>query len=131
MIEPSFRRASALGTMVPRRHADGLTTPERRRWPLQYSADNTAGDRAETFGLGRIIYKGRQWAVTSDGLERCDGGTYFIRTEALDPPGDGYSWPDHLAAKAWCDWPDFVAAYAVAVLVHRLDAGRVRIPSLK
>lgn len=112
------------------RYADGMTMDERRKWPRRGTVDNAPDHPARRSDLGRVIWKGRQWAVTEHGLERHDGPAYAIAADALGTPGENWSWPDHMAMKEWIDWPDFVAAYAVAVLVHRLAAGRVRIPRL-
>lgn len=73
--------------------------------------------------LGSILWQGRQWAVTSYGLEARDG-RYPINARNLSElaPGE-HGLIRHMASKAWVDLPDFVAALAVARMFH---AGRDR-----
>lgn len=74
--------------------------------------------RGET--LSEIWWQGRQWAVTSHGIEARDG-TYTIAKDRLR---DGhtnehpYSWIGHLSGKSWMDLDDFATAYFVAIAMH-------------
>ncbi|MCL4068339.1 hypothetical protein M3484_17370 [Pseudomonas sp. GX19020] len=78
---------------------------------------------ARTDNLSRIIWKGRQWAVTEYGIERCDGKTYAIRRHVLIP-GKEYSWIQHMGGKGWVDMPDFTAALGVAFLFFSHHGGQ-------
>lgn len=69
--------------------------------------------------LDEVWWQGRQWAVTSYGIERRDG-LYVIEADRLaqDPiPGVPF-WPEQLAGKTDTDLPDFLTAYLVAVALH-------------
>jgi hypothetical protein len=73
--------------------------------------------------LGPILWQGRQWAVTSFGLEARDG-RYPISARHLSElaPGE-LGLIANMSIKPWVDLPDFVAALAVARMFH---AGRDR-----
>ena len=60
-----------------------------------------------------IYWTGRQWAVTSYGVE-CRDGTYSIDKYRLWENTHGHSWEDHMAEKGWVDMPDFRQAMAFA-----------------
>lgn len=71
--------------------------------------------------LHEVWWQGRQWAVTSYGLE-CRDGRYAIEAKRLgdewsDRPGVP-SWPRHMLGKAWVDVADFVTAFVVALALH-------------
>jgi hypothetical protein len=70
-------------------------------------------------GLGETWWQGRQWAVTSDGIERRDG-LYLIGAHRLweHASSDSWSWPQHLAAKNWIDVHDFCTAFVIALTLH-------------
>jgi hypothetical protein len=77
------------------------------------------------------IWRGRQWIVTTRGLQPHDENQdYWIEASRLaetrpfshESRGD---WLLHLAEKPWIDLEDFIAAWCVAVLVHRTKLGRV------
>ena len=70
--------------------------------------------------LHEVWWQGRQWAVTSYGLER-RYGTYFIEAKRLVEQLRGehpYSWTEHVGEKTWADVDDFATAYLVAVAMH-------------
>jgi hypothetical protein len=98
----------------------GLPIPPRRRRreaPINY--DNTPVlVRGEA--LSPIWWRGRQWAVTSMGIERLDG-TYFIAEQRLAEAIDEYGWPEHVGQKAWVDIDDFCTAWLVAIALHGVD----------
>lgn len=80
--------------------------------------------------LDEVWWQGRQWAMTSFGLERRDG-TYPIEADRLyeRPYHDGYlawCWPLHMAGKCWIDIHDFCTAFAVALALHPRLARRSR-----
>lgn len=60
-----------------------------------------------------IFWTGRQWAVTSYGVEARDG-TYPVAKDRLWEDNEGYGWVDHLSEKDWVDLPDFVEALRLA-----------------
>lgn len=70
--------------------------------------------------LDEVWWQGRQWAVTTYGIERRDG-TYAIEADRLAEddivPGVP-DWPQHLAEKRDTDLADFLTAYVVAVALH-------------
>ena len=90
--------------------------PIRGDAPVEYVSTPVAvrGDP-----LGKVLWRGRQWAVTVDGIEKLDG-TYFIgRNWLFDGlPVDERSWPQHVSGKAWVDIDDFVTAWLVAISLH-------------
>ena len=62
--------------------------------------------------LGREIFRGAQWAVTTDGIE-CRDGTYFIcRSRLYEENGRG--WVEHIAGKAWANAADFRVCFRIA-----------------
>jgi hypothetical protein len=67
--------------------------------------------------LGKIWWRGRQWAVTAHGLEALDG-SYFIAKNRLAEDLPGYSWPQHMGEKHWVNTDDFVTAWLVAIALH-------------
>lgn len=69
--------------------------------------------------LGQLLWQGRQWAVTEDGLERRDG-TYFIDKARLNEAWDdgSISWLHHMGEKTWLDKEDFATAFFVALTLH-------------
>jgi hypothetical protein len=70
--------------------------------------------------LHEVIWQGRQWAVTTYGLE-CRDGCYCIEAKRLteDMSGDHpYSWIKHVGGKSWADMDDFSTAFFVACAVH-------------
>jgi hypothetical protein len=70
--------------------------------------------------LNEIWWQGRQWAVTSHGIEARDG-TYTIAKDRLREEHareHPYSWIAHLSEKSWIDLDDFATAYFVAVAMH-------------
>jgi hypothetical protein len=69
--------------------------------------------------LSPIIWQGRQWAVTTHGVEARDGSYSFT----ADRLHEGlrrehpYSWVAHMAGKRWIDLEDFTTAFFVACAV--------------
>jgi hypothetical protein len=68
-------------------------------------------------GLSEIWWQGRQWAVTSYGLESRNG-RYVIERDRLLQDADTYGWVAHVGKKSWVDTDDFATAYLVAVAMH-------------
>ena len=71
--------------------------------------------------LGEIWWQGRQWAVTSYGIE-CRDGTYAIESSRLtevccDDPVSPF-WPVHMATKEWIDLDDFLTCFLVGLALH-------------
>ena len=60
-----------------------------------------------------IYWKGRQWAVTSYGIEARDG-KYPIKGERVWEDNEGHGWVEHMAEKEWVDLSDFVEALRLA-----------------
>lgn len=78
---------------------------------------NEVRNRSEE--LGEVLWQGRQWAVTEDGLE-CRDGTYAIETKRLSETWDdgSISWLHHMGGKEWVDKEDFATAFFVALTLH-------------
>jgi len=81
-------------------------------------------DRAEVTvrgdPLSDLWWQGRQWAVTSFGLERRDG-TYYIDAHRLAENIDTVGWPLHMTRKAWLDDEDFMTAWCIALAMHGIS----------
>ncbi len=70
--------------------------------------------------LSKIWWQGKQWAVTSAGIE-CRDGTYFIDAKRLGEKRHGTDlpdWPLHMAEKTWVNLADFSTAFLVALVLH-------------
>jgi hypothetical protein len=68
--------------------------------------------RGEAFS-GPALWIGRQWAVTSYGVEARDG-TYAIEKERLWEEMTTWPWEKHMVMKDWVDIEDFRHAMAWA-----------------
>lgn len=76
--------------------------------------------------LSPVWWQGREWAVTSYGIEKRDG-TYYIPVADFGMHEHmGWSWPEHLAAKGWADVEDFTTAWLVALTLHGAGGKRHR-----
>ena len=75
--------------------------------------------------LDRVIWSGKQWAVTDYGIECIIGATYEIEKARLLEDRD-YGWIKHMAEKTWVDLPDFVAAFGVALAAHVHEVGGLK-----
>jgi len=76
--------------------------------------------------LAEIWWRGKQWAVTADGIE-CLDGCYCIDKNRLLQDLPAYSWPEHMATKGWVDTDEFATAWLVALALHtRRDASTIR-----
>lgn len=75
--------------------------------------------------LADIWWRGRQWAVTSYGIE-CLDGTYYIEKSRLTENMADYPWPRHLSEKEWCDSDEFATAFMVALVLHGYGRQDVR-----
>lgn len=67
--------------------------------------------------LGLELWRGRQWSVTTDGIERRDG-TYFIAAKRLTEQESTYPWTRHMAENDWVDQADFGLAFRIALHLH-------------
>lgn len=67
--------------------------------------------------LAEIWWRGKQWAVTSRGIEARDG-TYFIAAHRLMESFEEWPWPRQLSEKEWCDIDDFCTAFMVGLVLH-------------
>jgi hypothetical protein len=68
--------------------------------------------------LDEVWWSGRQWAVTSHGIERRNG-CYTIASERLGEGADTqYGWPAHMSGKSWIDIDDFMTAWLIALTLH-------------
>jgi hypothetical protein len=79
--------------------------------PPKYETNNRVRNRGQR--LSRIFWKGRQWAVTSYGLE-CRNGKYPISKDRLWENETDHGWVRHMSDKDWVDLPDFAEALRVA-----------------
>jgi hypothetical protein len=80
---------------------------------------DTAPVTTNRFGedLDEIWWQGRQWAVTSYGIE-CRDGSYHIEADRLFENAQYGGWPAHMAHKVWVDIEDFCTAWLVAIAMH-------------
>ena len=99
--------AELLAEPIPPRPERGNAAIEYDRTPVA-----TRGDR-----LDRILWRGRQWAVTDYGIE-CLDGTYYIEKIRIAENADTYGWPLHVSQKSWVDSDDFCTAWLVAIALH-------------
>lgn len=95
-----------LDEFTPSRDYRGNAPVEMDRTPVRQRGDI----------LGTIWWRGRQWAVTSDGVEALDG-TYFIAKDRLTE-NMKHAWPAHVTQKTWVDREDFCTAWLVALAMH-------------
>lgn len=65
----------------------------------------------------KILWRGRQWAVTEYGLEALDG-SYPIAAGRLEEEFSEWSWLMQMGEKTWIDMPDFTTAFMVAIVLH-------------
>jgi hypothetical protein len=75
--------------------------------------------------LHPVIWQGRQWAVTTYGVEPRDGGAYVIERTRLWENETTYGWVNHIGMKGpWVDLPDFAEALKIARRVHAAHSPR-------
>jgi len=114
--------ATDLKTFLASDFSDKIPTRESRDECVVTHDTNPVHCRGDE--LSPILWQGRQWAVTTEGLERRDG-TYFIAakrlTENIDTPGYG-GWPRHMSGKVWVDLEDFITAWLVGLTLYGLKA---------
>lgn len=77
-----------------------------------------------------ILWRGKQWAVTTFGIEALDGD-YSIAAGRLDENFSDWSWIMQLGAKSWVDIPDFTTAFMVAIVLHGKAPGFDRAQIMK
>jgi hypothetical protein len=70
--------------------------------------------------LHKVLWTGREWAVTAYGIEARDG-RYAIDKRYLAEQHGSWSWPMHMAEKGWVDLEDFIEAWLVALEKHRAE----------
>ena len=73
--------------------------------------------------IARIHHAGRQWSVTTYGLERTDGGVDYAIAKA-DLLGVHRPWPIHMAEKTGVDIEDFIAMWRLALEHHGVAVPR-------
>lgn len=93
----------------------GRPIPPRRK--LNGILHDTTAVKSRGDALGKVWWQGRQWAVTSDGIE-ARNGLYHIAADRVLEDVDVHTWVDHMAAKTWVDLEDFATAWLVAVALH-------------
>jgi hypothetical protein len=65
-----------------------------------------------------VVWQGRQWAVTTYGLEKRDG-TYQIEANRLWENEENGGWFYQIGLKNWVDVEDFIQAFTLARAHHR------------
>jgi hypothetical protein len=90
-------------------HARDMDKP----WAKQ--ATNTVRSRGDR--LSKILWKGRQWAVTTYGLEE-RAGQYHVQKNRLWKDESSFGWVKHMSEKGWVDLADFAEALRIARSVH-------------
>jgi hypothetical protein len=98
--------------------------PTRGAAPIEHGR-NPVPMRGEK--LGRVMWRGRQWAVTDYGIEALDG-TYSFTAARLNEETATGGWPEHMTEKPRVDSDDFCTAWLVAIALHgtRISKARVR-----
>lgn len=91
--------------------------PQRRVSRIEISQDPVRNRGEE---LSEIWWRGKQWAVTSYGIECLDGCYHLEASRLLEHlTGENpYPWPRHMATKGWVDVDEFATAWMVAILLH-------------
>lgn len=91
--------------------------PARRRRGDQPIAIDRTEVRVQGEALHQILWRGKQWAVTTFGIEALSG-TYYIEADRLAEDAGTYGWPMHMTEKSWVDVDDFCTAWLVAIALH-------------
>ena len=93
-----------------------MTCRRRRNTPIEMDR-NPIAVRGEP--LDQILWRGRQWAVTTYGIE-CLDGTYPIAADRLleDVMSEWGGQPYHMCEKEWVDSDDFLTAWLVGMSLH-------------
>jgi hypothetical protein len=75
--------------------------------------------RVEIIGdeINTMLWRGRQWAVTTSGIQRLDG-TYDIEAGRLHENIRTCGWPERMSQKDDVDIDDFITAWLVALTLH-------------
>jgi hypothetical protein len=97
--------------------------PQRGDAPIEYDS-TPVRLRGDT--LDRILWRGRQWAVTDYGIE-CLDGCYNIEKTRLTENIGTYGWPLHITTKNWADSDDFCTAWLVALALHGQWPGKQKV----
>lgn len=82
---------------------------------------NLGNDEKIHPSLGQVWWKGKQWAVTSDGIETLRTPMYVIEKDRLleqFKDRQPFPWPRHMNAKDWVDIDEFTTAWLVALVLH-------------
>lgn len=96
------------------RPADGQV-PRQSPFPSETNEVRCRGE-----ALHQALWLGKQWAVTTYGIE-CRDGCYAIQSHRLLSKRigtDKYDWPLHMDEKEWVDMADFCMAFLVACWIH-------------
>jgi hypothetical protein len=82
--------------------------------PPQYESGDHVRCRGESLSMP-IYWQGRQWTVTSFGVE-CRDGLYNFGNHRLweDEFSSWGGWITHMSEKEWVDLPDFAEALRIA-----------------
>jgi hypothetical protein len=108
------------------------TEPSPSSFSAVVYATNEVANRCEP--LSEVWWQGRQWAVTSYGLE-CRDGTYFIDAPRIGKDlhsANPYSWIAHLGDnKTWIDLEDFATAFFIACSMHRVSLSKADVDLLR
>lgn len=69
--------------------------------------------------LAEVLYQGKQWCVTTYGLEKRDGSYYIEAKELKKSHVYEFGWIKHMSLKADTDMEDFTAAYIMSLAIHQ------------
>ena len=98
-------------------------------FPDLYSIEHTKDRRrSDEYHPLEIIWQGRQWVVTDNGMDTRNG-TYSIAVNQL-PIESGWTLLDQLGGKGWVDMADFATAFFVACTVHRVRLKKADVAKL-
>jgi hypothetical protein len=67
--------------------------------------------------VGKVLWMGRQWVVTEDGVE-CMDHHYPVEKDRLWEGEKDQGWVKHMFAKPWVDPADFAEALRIARHLH-------------
>jgi hypothetical protein len=74
--------------------------------------------------LDKVLWRGKQWAVTAYGLERLNGTYNIAADQLLDGLNEYGGFPMHVCLKTWVDTDDFLTAWLVALALHGRRASK-------
>ena len=102
--------------------ADFMNDPSPERARRSAPPGQRKKRRVKVLGekLDKVLWIGREWAVTAYGIE-ARNGRYAIDKTYLAEQHGSWSWPMHMAEKEWPDLEDFIEAWLIALKMHGVE----------